>query len=101
MIAALVILQALDGATTLLALSLGFREVGPVMGPVMAHAGLAGMALLSIVLLGVELSMISSLRALVRRGLPRPVLGLGWAIALGIGIVPVASNALGILRAVA
>jgi hypothetical protein len=82
----LALVQACDLATTLLGFSLGYQEVGPGARWIMGQAGIAGLVLISIAGLSLELAILRWWP------MPRRARPIAWATILAISLLPVLSN---------
>lgn len=91
-IAALVALNVADFALTLAGFGLGYQEVGPLMGHVVSAWGVAGMLVVSVVGLAVEVAALWIVAATVRAGLPRGLNLAAYSVVLALAALPVASN---------
>ena len=87
---ALAALQLGDIGTTAIGLARGATETGAVAAPALRLFGLAGLVLIPLIGVAVQL--------VVLRTMPRRFRRAGWAVVLGMAAFPVVSNALVIVR---
>lgn len=89
-VVALAALQLGDIGTTLVGLGRGATETGVVAAPALRLLGVAGLILIPLLGVGVQL--------IVLRSMPRRFRSAGWTLVLALATVPIVSNALVLVR---